>query len=280
MAGVDGLVDAVTRWYLSEGLTRDLGETIEAGRDGFEKLAAAAPEVADAERRRERAGDRRAAGRRGVPEGLPRPTRCARGSSTPRRSSRWRAHRAAGRGRGAGVLHRRRPAAARRARGRARHRPGQPAGCSAGRSRPCARTPAAPAARSPSTRSWRRPSAGPEEAVSDYLAAHSRTAGGSTRSCARSRGRPRTWPGSRRSAPVAGARDGASGAPASGATRWLTRRSAQTARDRNRGLHRRTAEMLPPPRRPLRTMRPARMTPPRRCRRAGRPVHEPQEPGR
>ena len=39
MAGVDGLVDAVTRWYLSDGMTGHLGETFEAGRDGFVKLA-------------------------------------------------------------------------------------------------------------------------------------------------------------------------------------------------------------------------------------------------
>jgi glutamate dehydrogenase len=70
MAGVDALVDAVTRWYLSEGLTGDLGETIEAGREGFQRLAAAAPHVADEARRRER---REIAGRlvaKGVPEGL------------------------------------------------------------------------------------------------------------------------------------------------------------------------------------------------------------------
>jgi glutamate dehydrogenase len=54
MAGVDALVDAVTRWYLSQGPAGDLGETIEAGRAGFQRLAAAAPQVADAERRRER----------------------------------------------------------------------------------------------------------------------------------------------------------------------------------------------------------------------------------
>src|SRR5215204_6565461 len=54
MAGVDALVDAVTRWYLSQGPAGELGETIEVGREGFQRLAAAAPQVADAERRRER----------------------------------------------------------------------------------------------------------------------------------------------------------------------------------------------------------------------------------
>ena len=43
MGGVDRLVDAVTRWYLSEGTSGDLGSTIEAGREGFRRLLAAAP---------------------------------------------------------------------------------------------------------------------------------------------------------------------------------------------------------------------------------------------
>src|SRR5215207_9742195 len=43
MGGVDALVDAVTRWYLSEGVSADLESTIEAGREGFRRLAAAAP---------------------------------------------------------------------------------------------------------------------------------------------------------------------------------------------------------------------------------------------
>ena len=124
MAGVDGLVDAVTRWYLSEGLTRDLGETIEAGRVGFEKLVAAAPQVADAERRRERQEIAERLVAAGVPEGLAeahalRPALV----HAPSVVAVARRHRAARRGRGAGLLHRRRPAPARRPRGRARHRP-------------------------------------------------------------------------------------------------------------------------------------------------------------
>src|SRR5215210_6606109 len=43
MGGIDGLVDAVTRWYLSEGPSGDLATTIERGREGFSRLAAAAP---------------------------------------------------------------------------------------------------------------------------------------------------------------------------------------------------------------------------------------------
>jgi glutamate dehydrogenase len=45
MGGVDGLVDAVTRWYLSDGSSGDLASTIEAGHEGFSRLAAAAPEL-------------------------------------------------------------------------------------------------------------------------------------------------------------------------------------------------------------------------------------------
>ena len=43
MGGVDALVDAVTRWYLSDGAAGDLASTTEAGREGFRRLLAAAP---------------------------------------------------------------------------------------------------------------------------------------------------------------------------------------------------------------------------------------------
>ena len=89
MGGVDGLVDAVTRWYLSDGDDGDLESTIEAGREGFARLAgggARARRRGAARARRER---RRAARR---PPACPRswrpPTRCARGSCTRRRSPR------------------------------------------------------------------------------------------------------------------------------------------------------------------------------------------------
>src|SRR5215210_1390609 len=45
MNGVDSLVDAVTRWYLAEGPGGELAATIAAGREGFARLAAAAPEL-------------------------------------------------------------------------------------------------------------------------------------------------------------------------------------------------------------------------------------------
>jgi glutamate dehydrogenase len=70
MAGVDGLVDAVTRWYLSEGLAGDLGETIEIGRAGFQTLAAAAPRLGDEARRRERQAIASRLVEAGVPQGL------------------------------------------------------------------------------------------------------------------------------------------------------------------------------------------------------------------
>ncbi len=70
MAGVDALVDAVTRWYLSEGPGGDLGETIEAGSAGFERLAAAASQLGDTDRRRERQAIAGRLVEAGLPEGL------------------------------------------------------------------------------------------------------------------------------------------------------------------------------------------------------------------
>jgi glutamate dehydrogenase len=70
MAGVDELVDAVTRWYLSDDPSGDLGETIAAGRAGFEQLAAAAPRLGHAERRAERAAISERLVEAGVPQGL------------------------------------------------------------------------------------------------------------------------------------------------------------------------------------------------------------------
>ncbi|HYH88575.1 MAG TPA: NAD-glutamate dehydrogenase [Solirubrobacteraceae bacterium] len=70
MGGVDALVDAVTRWYLSEGFSGDLATTIEVGRKGFQRLAAAAPELGGEELH----GARRVVAERlvngGAPEGL------------------------------------------------------------------------------------------------------------------------------------------------------------------------------------------------------------------
>src|SRR5215203_1144335 len=41
MGGVDALVEAVTRWYLSEAPSGDLASAIAAGREGFSRLASA-----------------------------------------------------------------------------------------------------------------------------------------------------------------------------------------------------------------------------------------------
>src|SRR3954454_1060880 len=45
MGRVDMLVDAITRWYLIEGVSGDVASAIEAGREGFRQLVAAAPEL-------------------------------------------------------------------------------------------------------------------------------------------------------------------------------------------------------------------------------------------
>ena len=91
MGGIDGLVDAVTRWYLSEGSSGDLATTIETGREGFSRLAAAAPELGGEELHaaRREISDRLDRGRRprGPGDGA---TRCGRGSCTRRRSPRSR----------------------------------------------------------------------------------------------------------------------------------------------------------------------------------------------
>jgi glutamate dehydrogenase len=49
MGRMDMLVDALTRWYLVEGVSGDLASAIETGREGFRQLAAAAPEMGEEE---------------------------------------------------------------------------------------------------------------------------------------------------------------------------------------------------------------------------------------
>ena len=150
MGGVDALVDAVTRWYLSEGPSGDLASTIEAGRKGFQRLAAAAPELGGEELH----GARRAVAERlvdgGAPEGLAtahalRPGLVHAPAVTavrPRPSGRSRTSRGCSSASASGC---RSTSSRRRSTGSPRR-----AGWSAGRSRPCARTPAARAATSPS----------------------------------------------------------------------------------------------------------------------------------
>jgi glutamate dehydrogenase len=54
MGGVDQLVEETTRWYLTWEPRGDIEEAIAAGRDGFERLAAALGDLGSDERRRRR----------------------------------------------------------------------------------------------------------------------------------------------------------------------------------------------------------------------------------
>jgi glutamate dehydrogenase len=54
MSGIDTLVEAVTRWYLTWEPEGDIAATIAAGRDGFERLAARLGELGSEDRRRRR----------------------------------------------------------------------------------------------------------------------------------------------------------------------------------------------------------------------------------
>ena len=159
MGGVDALVEETTRWYLTWEPEGDIEETIAAGRDGFERLAAVLGDLGSDERRRAPRADRRAAGRRRRPGAAG-----ARPRAAPRAA--LRARHGLGRGRDRppdrggrrGLLRGRRRAAPGLDGDRARARPGDDRGCSAGRCRPCARTPPRCAASSPAA-SWPRPTA-------------------------------------------------------------------------------------------------------------------------
>ena len=83
MGGVDALVEATTRWYLTWEPEADIEETIAAGRDGFERLAAVLGELGSDERKRRREQTVRAARRRRASRSRSRaPTRCAPSSAT------------------------------------------------------------------------------------------------------------------------------------------------------------------------------------------------------
>ena len=85
MTGVDALVEATTRWYLTWEPEAEIEETIAAGRDGFERLAAAARR---ARLRRAQAPPRADRASGSSPPASPSrsraPTRCAPSSATPR----------------------------------------------------------------------------------------------------------------------------------------------------------------------------------------------------
>jgi glutamate dehydrogenase len=72
MGGVDALVEETTRWYLTWEPQGDIEETIEAGRDGFERLAAVLGELGSDERRRRRVQVSERLAGAGVPEDLAR----------------------------------------------------------------------------------------------------------------------------------------------------------------------------------------------------------------
>src|SRR3954453_10956976 len=72
MTGVDGLVEATTRWYLTWEPEGDIEATIAAGRDGFERLAAVLDSLGSEERRRRRESVSERLVAAGVPEPLAR----------------------------------------------------------------------------------------------------------------------------------------------------------------------------------------------------------------
>jgi glutamate dehydrogenase len=72
MSGVDSLVEATTRWYLTWEPDGELEETIATGRDGFERLAAVLGDLGSDERRRRRQQTCERLASSGVPEALAR----------------------------------------------------------------------------------------------------------------------------------------------------------------------------------------------------------------
>jgi len=72
MAGVDALVDGATRWYLAWAPEGDLTTVIAAGRQGFERMGEALPELGGDDRRERRAQAVERLTGHGVPEGVAR----------------------------------------------------------------------------------------------------------------------------------------------------------------------------------------------------------------
>ena len=166
MDGVDALVEATTRWYLTwdaRGATSRT--TIAAGRDGFARLAGAARRLGSDERRAARAR-RRPSGssRRACPSELARAHACLRRAAARARHRRRRRARPGARSRTSRAVFfaaRRPSCGSTGSRRELDALPGAARACSAGRSRPCARTlwrarRELAAARSP-TRPARRP---------------------------------------------------------------------------------------------------------------------------
>jgi glutamate dehydrogenase len=72
MAGMDELVESVTRWYLSHRPGADLGSAIASGREGFQRLAAALDKIGDEPWRERHAAVVGRLVEQGVPEPLAR----------------------------------------------------------------------------------------------------------------------------------------------------------------------------------------------------------------
>src|SRR3954466_8860672 len=70
MGGLDSLVEATTRWYLTWEPEGDIEETIASGRDGFERLSSVIGELGDEEHRRRREQTVERLVGQGVPEAL------------------------------------------------------------------------------------------------------------------------------------------------------------------------------------------------------------------
>ena len=112
LGGIDALVEATARWYLTWAPGAPFEATIAAGRDGFERLAAVLPQLGTEERRRGRGETVARLTGQGVPVDVARRTPCAPSSSTHRASFGGGHDRALDRGRRARVLRDRGRAAA------------------------------------------------------------------------------------------------------------------------------------------------------------------------
>ena len=133
MGGVDALVDATTRWYLTWAPEGDIEATIAAGRDGFERLAGVLGSLGSEERRRRR----EVVCERLVAAGVPEPLARAHALRPELRYAPDMVWVAGATGRpieevARGLLRRRRRAAPGLDRGRARARPGADADAALG----------------------------------------------------------------------------------------------------------------------------------------------------
>ena len=173
MAGIDQLVDAVTRWYLVYGPASDMHEAVEAGREGFQRLVDVLPGLGTEERRARRTEQADALALRGVPE----PVAAAAALREDLLHAPNMIAVAAATGRdlrevGRDLLPDRRRVPAGLAGGGAPTGALRRAGCSGGRCRRCARTRSWPAGSWPSTPLAENPEAPPEQALKRFLETH------------------------------------------------------------------------------------------------------------